>query len=162
MTSRPSWDEYFMAMLSTIRLRATCDRGKSAALIVDEDRQIVSSGYVGSPPGMPHCDALGHLFEYRSDAPADEQANSSRHCVRTIHAEMNAIAQAAKRGVSTKNCTLYTHMEPCWECAKLIVQSGIQRVVAQHRYQRAERTRELFKNNDVQLDVLEDELSYEK
>jgi len=140
MTLRPDWDSYFLEFTKAIGKRATCDRGKSGALIVDQDRQIVSSGYVGSPTGMPHCDDIGHVF-----------SSDSKHCIATVHAEQNAIAQAAKRGVSTNKCTIYCTMTPCFECAKLIIQSGITRVYCEYDYHASELSKDLFKTTDVEL-----------
>ncbi len=92
---RPTWDEYFMEVSRAIAKRATCDRGRSGCVIA-RDNQILVTGYVGSPAGLPHCDDVGHLF--RKSVHAD--GSVTNHCVRTVHAEQNAICQAAKRGIS--------------------------------------------------------------
>jgi dCMP deaminase len=150
---RPSWDEYFMHLTEEVAKRATCDRGRSGCVVV-LDKRIVSTGYVGSPSGLPHCDEVGHLFK----GVIDENGTVRQHCVRTIHAEQNAICQAAKHGVSLSGATLYCKMEPCRVCAMLIIGVGINRVVAQRRYHAAQETREMFLAAHIDLVVLEDEV----
>ena len=154
---RISWDEYFIEIMNTVATRATCDRGKSGCIIV-RDKRIVSTGYVGSPPGLPHCDDVGHLMK----EVIDEDGTARKHCVRTIHAEQNAICQAARHGISIEGATLYCKMEPCRVCAMLIISSGIKKVVALKKYHAAEETRVMFKDADVELVVLENKVeSYE-
>lgn len=154
---RPSWDEYFMEVTRTVAKRATCDRGRSGCVIV-KDKRILCTGYVGSPIGVEHCDEIGHeLLE-----TYNEKGEKSTHCVRTSHAEQNAIAQAARFGISIDGSTLYCKMEPCYICAKIIINSGIKRVVAEMKYHAAERTREVFEKAGVQLEVLKDKLVYYK
>ncbi|OGK86482.1 cell division protein DedD [Candidatus Uhrbacteria bacterium RIFCSPHIGHO2_12_FULL_54_23] len=153
MANRPTWDEYFMEIARTVSTRGTCDRGRSGCVIV-RDKRILTTGYVGSPPGMPHCDEAGHqMAEF-----LDEAGSRSQHCIRTIHAEQNAIAQAARFGISLVGGTLYCKMEPCYVCARLIISVGITRVVAEKRYQRGEMTREMFQQAGIRLDVLNDEV----
>jgi dCMP deaminase len=148
--SRVTWDNYFIEIMHTVAKRATCDRGRSGCIIV-RDKQIISTGYVGSPPGLPHCDDIGHLMR----EVINEEGGVSQHCVRTIHAEQNAICQAAKHGVSLKGATLYCKMEPCRVCAMMIISVGIDRVVALRKYHAAQESREMFEVAGVQLDVLE-------
>ena len=112
---RPTWDEYFMELVDATSKRATCDRGKCACLIVSEAHEILATGYVGSVRGMPHCDDVGHQME-------------GDHCVATVHAEANAIIQAAKNGVRIDGAELYTTASPCWPCFKLVANSGIRRL----------------------------------
>lgn len=152
MTERPSWDEYFMNIARSVAERATCDRGKSGAVIV-KDKQILCAGYVGSPAGLAHCDDVGHLLK----KTIHESGRTSTHCVRTIHAEQNAICQAARHGVSISGATIYCKMEPCVVCAKMIINAGIKRVVCEKRYHGAQETREMFKEANIRLDVLSDE-----
>lgn len=151
--SRISWDAYFIELMETVSKRATCDRGRSGCIIV-RDRRIVSTGYVGSPPGLPHCDEIGHLMK----EVIDEDGTVRKHCVRTIHAEQNAICQAARYGISLEGTTLYCKMEPCRVCAMLIISSGIKKVVAKKRYHAAQETREMFEIGGIELVVLEDEI----
>ena len=151
--SRISWDDYFLELMDTVAKRATCDRGRSGCIIV-RDRRIVSTGYVGSPPGLPHCDEIGHLMK----EVIDEDGTVRNHCVRTIHAEQNAICQAARYGISLEGTTLYCKMEPCRVCAMLIISAGIKKVVAQKKYHAAQETREMFNNAGVDLVVIDDEV----
>ena len=109
---RPTWDEYFMDLANTAAKRATCDRGRSGCIIV-RDKQVLVTGYVGSPKGMPHCDEVGHLFK----KVYHEDNSITQHCVRTVHAEQNAICQAARRGIALNKGTLYCKMTPCRTCA---------------------------------------------
>ncbi|MEW6610993.1 MAG: cytidine/deoxycytidylate deaminase family protein [Patescibacteria group bacterium] len=153
MTTRPTWDEYFMEIARTVASRGTCDRGRSGCVVV-RDKRILTTGYVGSPPGMPHCDEAGHqMAEF-----LDEEGKRSQHCIRTIHAEQNAIAQAARFGISLLGATLYCKMEPCYVCARLIIAVGITRVVAEKLYQRGEMTREMFRQAGIALDVMNEEV----
>jgi dCMP deaminase len=149
--TRISWDDYFIDLMETVSKRATCDRGRSGCIVV-RDRRIVSTGYVGSPPGLPHCDEIGHLMK----EVIDEDGTTRQHCVRTIHAEQNAICQAARYGISLEGTTLYCKMEPCRVCAMLIISSGIKKVVAQRKYHAAQETREMFQVAGVELVVMED------
>ena len=148
---RPSWDEYFIGLVDEVAKRATCDRGMSGAIIVKEKR-ILCTGYVGSPPGLPHCDEVGHLLK----KVIDEDGTERQHCVRTIHAEQNAISQAAKYGIPLNDTTLYCTMEPCRVCAMLILSVGIRKVVVKRRYHAGQDTRDLFKEAGIELVVMED------
>ena len=150
-SSRPSWDEYFVRLVDEIASRATCDRGRSGCVIV-RNKRIICTGYVGSPPGLPHCDEAGHYMKQM----VDEDGTVRNHCVRTIHAEQNALCQAARYGLSLEGTTLYCTMEPCRVCAMLITSVGIARVVAKRRYHAAQDTRDLFTEAGVDLDVVED------
>lgn len=145
-----SWDAYFLNQLEGIAAKATCDRGRSGALIARDKRQL-TTGYVGSPVGLPHCDEEGHLFEMRYNS----EGTSSKHCIRTTHAEANAIAQAAKAGISINGATLYCKMVPCRDCAKLIINSGIKKVVAAKDYQRSELTKEWFDSAKIDLVIID-------
>lgn len=155
---RPNWDDYFQQLAKMIGMRGTCDRGRSGCIIV-KDRHILSTGYVGSPAGMPHCDEIGHQMKKTTH----EDGSESWHCVRTIHSEQNAIVQAAKFGVSLDGAIIYTKFEPCAVCAKLIVNSGIKRVVAQRKYHASKETRAIFKQCGVTLKVIEKDVEkYDK
>jgi dCMP deaminase len=115
MDRRASWDEYFMNVARVVASRATCDRKHVGAALV-RDRTILSTGYNGSIRGLAHCSEAGHMME-------------DGHCVRTVHAEANAIIQAAKNGVAVEGATIYTTASPCWPCFKLIANSGCRRIV---------------------------------
>lgn len=148
---RPNWDEYFMEIMEAISKRATCDRGRSGCVIA-RDNVLLSSGYVGAPKGSSHCDDVGHLMK----EVKNEDGTSSKHCMRTAHAEANAIAQAAKNGISVDGATLYCRMTPCRNCAMLIANSGIARVVAQQDYHSSSATesKEILKMAGVELVIL--------
>ncbi len=148
---RPSWDEYFLKLVDEVANRATCDRGKSGCIIV-RDKRILCTGYVGSPPGFPHCDEVGHQLRKM----IEEDGSVRQHCVRTIHAEQNAICQAARYGIPLNGTTLYCTMEPCRVCAMLIISVGIRKVIAKRRYHAGQETRDLFNKAGIELEVLEE------
>ena len=150
---RPSWDEYFLEIIEIVGKRATCDRGRSGCVIV-KDKQIVASGYVGSPAGLAHCDDVGHMIK----KVVDDDGTIRSHCMRTIHAEQNAICQAAKHGIALDGATLYCTMEPCRTCAMLIISCGIKRVVAKKQYHAGKETRSMFAQAGVTLDVIQNQV----
>jgi len=150
---RPSWDEYFMEIANTVSKRATCNRGRSGCVIV-KDRQILVSGYVGSPVGLPHCDEVGHQMKKM----LHEDGSISEHCVRTVHAEQNAICQAAKRGIALEGSTLYCRMTPCRVCAMLIINCGIKRVVCEKKYHAGTESEEMFAKAGVELEFFNEEI----
>lgn len=150
---RPSWDEYFMDLCHSVALRATCNRGRSGCVIV-KDKQILVTGYVGSPSHLPHCDDVGHLFR----KTLHEDGSVSTHCVRTVHAEQNAICQAARRGVSLDGSTLYCTMTPCRTCAMLIINCGIKKVVADYKYHAGAESEEMFKAAGIELRYVHDQV----
>jgi len=146
---RPSWDEYFMEICRMVAKRGTCDRGRSGCVIV-KDKQILVTGYVGSPPGCAHCDDVGHEFKGK----VHEDGKITNHCVRTTHSEQNAICQAAKMGVSIDRATLYCFMFPCYTCAKLIISSGIRRVVAVKDYHASTDSKRIFVEAGIKFELL--------
>ena len=150
--SRPSWDKYFMEIANTVAERSTCDRGKTASVIV-KNKHILVTGYAGSPKGIPHCDDIGHQLK----KIVHEDGSISQHCVRTVHAEQNAICQAAKLGIALEGATLYCKMTPCYTCAKMIINSGIKRVVAQKDYHASEDSKRVFKQAGIELEILNKE-----
>lgn len=150
---RPTWDEYFMEVVNAISRRATCDRGRTGCVIV-KDNQILATGYVGSAAGDDHCDDVGHMYQKR----LNPDGSVSEHCVRTVHAEQNAIAQAAKRGTAIDGATIYMKLEPCPVCAKMMINAGIKRVVCQGAYHAAAESRRVFKKCGVALEVLNKEV----
>ncbi|MDR2253528.1 MAG: cytidine/deoxycytidylate deaminase family protein [Bifidobacteriaceae bacterium] len=149
---RPSWDEYFVQLVPLVAGRATCDRGRSGAIVV-RDHRIICSGYVGSPPGLEHCDQAGHLWR----KVVEDDGSLRTHCVRTVHAEQNALAQAARYGLPLAGTTCYCTMEPCATCAMLLISAGVERVVALRRYHAAQQSRDLFAGAGVTLEVWHDE-----
>ena len=112
--ARATWEEYFMNIAKQVATRSTCDRKHVGAVIV-KDRTILSTGYNGSIRGMPHCDEVGHMME-------------NDHCVATIHAETNAILQAAKNGVMIDGAEIYITASPCWPCFKMVANAGIKKI----------------------------------
>lgn len=143
---RPGWDEYFMEIAKTVALRATCNRGKSGCVIA-RDKQILVTGYVGSPKGLPHCSEVGHQMKKM----IHEDGRETMHCVRTTHAEQNAICQAAKLGISIDGATLYCKMTPCSTCTKMIINSGIKKVVCEKKYHAGQESEDLFKQVGIEL-----------
>ncbi|MCK9451344.1 MAG: cytidine/deoxycytidylate deaminase family protein [Bacteroidales bacterium] len=150
---RPSWDEYFLKLADSVASRATCDRGRSGCVIV-KDRQILVTGYVGSPRGLAHCDDVGHLMK----KTVHENGSVTQHCVRTVHAEQNAITQAARRGIALDKSTLYCRMTPCRTCAMLIINCGIERVVCERKYHAGAESEAMFKEAGVLLEFIHDEV----
>lgn len=150
---RPSWDEYFMSIAELVGSRGTCARGRSGCVVV-RDRQILVTGYVGSPKGMEHCDNIGHEMS----KVINDDGVISEHCIRTVHAEQNAIAQAAKLGVSLDKATLYCHMTPCYVCAKLMVNSGVIKIIALKDYHQGSKTKKLFQESGVIFQLLNSEI----
>ena len=140
---RPDWDSYFMKIAYAVSERSTCDRAFVGSVIV-LDKRILTTGFNGSPAGQDHCDEIGHLMV-------------DGHCVRTIHAETNAIIQAALHGVSTKGSTCYVTHLPCINCTKVLINAGIARIV----YSTAYRTDENAMNflNAANIEVVQKEFN---
>ena len=113
--NRKSWDEYFMDIAKAAATRSTCDR-KFVGAVIARDKSILATGYNGSIRGAPHCDEVGHMME-------------DGHCVRTVHAESNAVVQAARNGVRIEGAHIYVTASPCWSCLKLLANAGIARIV---------------------------------
>lgn len=118
--SRASWHEYFMQIAEDVSTRATCDRLKVGAVIV-KDNRILTTGYNGSLPGTPHCEEVGHLLK-------------DGHCVRTIHAEANAVLQAARFGIRIEGATCYCTFKPCLSCLKLLMGAGVAKIIYREVY----------------------------
>ncbi len=125
---RPGWDPYFMEIARVVRKRSTCLRRHVGAVIV-KDRRILATGYNGAPSGIEHCIRTGCLRE-KLNVPSGER----HELCRGIHAEQNAIVQAAYLGVSIAGSTLYCTNQPCILCAKMIINAGIRRVVIEEGY----------------------------
>jgi dCMP deaminase len=134
--NRISWENYFMNIAREVATRATCDRKRVGAVIVRR-RTILSTGYNGSLRGLPHCDEVGHEME-------------NGHCVRTVHAEANAIVHAARHGISVEGAEIYITASPCYNCFKLIVNSGITKIYYGEFY-RDERITEHSKELGIEL-----------
>jgi dCMP deaminase len=133
---RVSWDRYFMNLAREAATRSTCPRKSVGALVV-RDKAILATGYNGSIRGLPHCTEVGCLME-------------NEHCVRTVHAEANALLQAARHGVSIDKADIYVTASPCWDCFKLIANAGIARVLYGEFY-RDERITEYAQKAGIEL-----------
>ena len=140
MADRPSWHQYFMTITRQVAERSTCLRAKVGAVIV-RDRNIVATGYNGAPAGLPHCTDVGCLV-YSSRTPSGE---IEENCFRTIHAEINAIAQAAKNGACIRDADIYITHTPCIHCMKVLLNTGI---------------RAIYYERDYKLHTLEDMLKH--
>lgn len=151
--TRPNWDQYFQEIRAAVAKRATCDRGRSGCIIV-KDKQILATGYVGAPSGMPHCDEVGHLMK----EVKHEDGSTTKHCMRTAHAEMNAITNAARNGVKIEGATLYCLMTPCRNCAMAIINAGIVRVHCIRKYHAGRESEEMFATVGVKLEYEEEKL----
>jgi dCMP deaminase len=133
---RATWDEYFMSIAQVVATRSTCPRKYVGAVLV-RNRTILSTGYNGSIRGMPHCSDVGHMME-------------EGHCVATIHAEANAIIQAARNGVMIEGATNYVTASPCWSCFKQLANAGITRICYGEFY-RDERIFDIAKKIGIEL-----------
>ncbi len=137
---RKGWIAYFLDLADMVATRSTCDR-KHVGCVLVLDNQVISSGYNGSAPKSLHCDDVGHdLVE-----TILENGKTAPNCVRTTHAEANAVAQAARRGVRTEGATAYVNTFPCWPCFKILASAGIARVVFRDEYREDARVREAAK-----------------
>lgn len=142
--SRPSWHVYFMDIAELVATRATCTRRRVGAVLV-KDKRILCSGYNGAPTGIPHCDVTGCLRK-QLGVPSGEK----HELCRGVHAEQNAIIQAACHGISVKGSTLYCTHQPCSICAKMIINAGITRVYFGDGYNDP-MAREMFVQAGVEL-----------
>ncbi|MCC0666424.1 deoxycytidylate deaminase [Clostridioides sp. ZZV15-6597] len=136
LENRCSWQEYFMRLCETVAERGTCDRAYVGAIIVNSENRIVSTGYNGSISGDKHCSEVGH--EMREG-----------HCIRTIHAEQNALYYCAKEGIPVKDCSIYVTHFPCLNCTKAIIQSGIKHIYYKTGYRMDEYALRLLQSSNV-------------
>jgi dCMP deaminase len=134
---RPNWDSYFMKIAAAVSERSTCDRAMVGCVLV-RDKRILTTGFNGSPAGQEHCDEIGHLMV-------------DGHCVRTIHAETNAIIQAALHGVSTRDATCYVTHLPCINCTKALINAGIIRIVYGEAYRVDENAMAFLKAAEIEI-----------
>jgi dCMP deaminase len=146
MSDRLTWDQYFMTITQQVAERSTCNRAKVGAVIV-RDRNILATGYNGAPAGMPHCTEAGCLI-YESKTPYGEV---EQNCFRTIHAEINAIAQAAKNGSNIKDSSIYVTHTPCIHCIKVLVNTGIKKVYYESPY-KLDTLEEILRNTRVHME----------
>jgi dCMP deaminase len=134
--NRPSWDQYFLKMAMLVSERATCPRMHVGCVLV-KDKQILSTGYNGSLPGQPHCYDVGCMIV-------------DNHCIRTIHAEMNALIQCAVHGTSTEGATAYVTNMPCTNCTKALIAAGVREVVVFSEYHNT-KAEEFFEASNVKV-----------
>lgn len=151
---RPSWDEYFLKIVEMVGTRGTCDRFRGGCVIT-RDRRIIATGYAGSPVGTAHCDELGHEMHTVTHANGEQ----SRHCIRTTHAEQNAICEAARMGIALAGGELYCQMTPCYTCAKMIINAGIKRVICRKDYHAGARTKQIFQEAGVDFQLVDEEIT---
>ena len=144
--SRPSWDEYFMSIAYQVATRSTCIRRKVGALLV-RDKRILTTGYNGPPSGLPHCTDVGCLRD-KLGVPAGQR----HELCRGLHAEQNALIQAAIYGVSVKGATLYCTHYPCSLCAKMLINAGVVKVVVAEEYP-DELARQFFAEAGIEVAV---------
>ena len=145
MTDRLTWDQYFLTITRQVAERSTCQRAKVGAVIVRE-RNILTTGYNGAPAGLPHCTEVGCLV-YESKTPNGE---IEENCYRTIHAEINAIAQAAKNGTNISGADIYVTHTPCIHCLKVLINTGIRRIFYEKAY-KLHTLHELLASSQVEL-----------
>ena len=150
---RPSWDDYFLEVAQAIAKRSTCDRGRIGCVIA-RNKQLLVTGYAGAPAGLPHCDEVGHQMKQL----VHEDGIHTSHCMRTVHAEQNAICQAAKLGVSIDGATIYLQMTPCRICAMLLINSGIKRVVCERKYHAGGESEALLRQACIDLEYKYDQV----
>ena len=134
--ARVSWDRYFMNLAREAATRSTCPR-KSVGAVIVRDKAVLATGYNGSLRGLPHCTEVGCMMD-------------NGHCVRTVHAEANAILQAARHGVRIEGADVYVTASPCWDCFKLITNAGLARVIYGEFY-RDERIKEFAGQAGIEL-----------
>ena len=136
--NRVSWNSYFMQIANVVAIRSTCDKASVGCVIV-KDRRIVATGYNGAPSGMEHCIEVGCLIK-------------DGHCIRSLHAEVNAILMCAEHGVSTRGAIVYTTMLPCWHCSLMLINAGIKKIYFANDYidDRGDQ-KELFKKVKIEL-----------
>ncbi len=129
MRKRPNWDEYFMGMAELTAQRSTCLRRQVGAVIV-QDRHIIATGYNGAPKGVPHCEEKGGCLREELGVPSGER----HELCRALHAEQNAIIQAATLAQSIEGATMYITHQPCIICAKMIINAGIKKIIVKEGY----------------------------
>ena len=149
MNERPSWEQYFLTITRQVAERSTCKRAKVGAVIV-RDKNILATGYNGAPAGLAHCTEVGCLI-YESKTPSGD---IEENCYRTIHAEINAIAQAAKNGVSIRDAAIYVTHTPCIHCMKVLINTGIKQIFYERDY-KANTVRDLLASTDVVIKKVE-------
>jgi dCMP deaminase len=145
MGERLDWHNYFMRIATTVSERSTCNRAKVGAVIVKK-RNIISTGYNGAPSGLPQCDEAGCLIYTSKTTDGEEEQN----CFRTIHAEINAIALAAKNGICIEDSDIYITASPCYHCLKVLINVGIKNIYYDKPY-KIEKIEEMLNLTNINL-----------
>ena len=149
--NRPSWDEYFMKMAQLAASRSTCLRRQVGAVIV-KDRHVIATGYNGAPEGLPHCADIGGCLREQLGVPSGER----HELCRALHAEQNAIIQAATLAQSIEGATIYVTNQPCSICAKMIINAGIERIVVEDGYP-DKMAQDMLREAGLAIEMLTDE-----
>ena len=134
---RPSWDAYFMALAKLVASRSTC-LSRPIGCVIVKDKQIISTGYNGSMPGVPHCSEEGQCYRRSIQAP---DAGKYDFC-RSIHAEANAVALASKKGLDLEGSSVYVTLFPCYVCTKLLVRAGIKEIIFEKGFESSNKDRD--------------------
>lgn len=134
-------NKYFLNIVNIVATRATCNRKKVGCIIV-KDKNIIATGYNGSPIGLEHCEDVGC------------EIDDNGSCIRTTHAEQNAICQAAKNGISINGATIYCSMFPCYTCAKMIINCGIKEIYFLEDYHSANKSINIFKKANIKINKI--------
>lgn len=135
---RPSWDAYFMALAKLVASRSTC-LSRPIGCVIVKDKQIISTGYNGSMPGVAHCSEEGKCYRRSIQAP---DAGKYDFC-RSIHAEANAVALAGKKGLDLEGSSVYVTLFPCYVCTKLLVRAGVKEIIFEKGYESSDKERDL-------------------
>ena len=148
--TRPSWDEYFLSIVNDVATPSTCRRRKVGAILV-KDKRIIATGYNGGPSGLAHCLDIGCMRE-KLGIPSGQQ----HELCRGVHAEQNAIIQAARHGVHTDGSTLYCTTQPCVQCTKMLINAGVKEIVFEQGYP-DELSKQLLDETDIKVRRVEKE-----
>lgn len=138
---RPTWDEYFMNIATVVASRSTCLRvPEGVGAVIVRDKQILSTGYCGSFKGQPHCTDVGCMIDEKTGG-----------CIRTVHAEINSILQAAQHGININGATIYCTMSPCWDCFKALVNGGIIKIIYDVEYRIVDKQIQAAKELEIEF-----------
>lgn len=151
--SRKNWDDFFMGLVDYVAEQSTCLRAKIGAVIV-RDKRILATGFCGAPRGLAHCTDLGICYRKEHNIPS----GLNYELCRSVHAEQNAIISAAYYGISVKDAIMYTTSYPCSICAKIIINSGIAKIICRPQTHYNDLARELLKASDVVVYTYEPEI----
>ena len=149
LQERPSWDEYFMTLANQVATRTTCIR-RAVGCVLVRDKRILATGYNGAPSGLKHCAEVGCLRQ-QLNVPSGEK----HELCRALHAEQNALIQAARYGIPVAGATIYVNTQPCVMCAKMLINAGIKEIVYQNPYP-DELAMSMLEESGITLRVYED------